>query len=82
MVKVKNKKLWLELYDVAQRILKIEPWKELLDSDLFVYNEDDDVNKRLYYCTMGKAGAHKAIAVYNERQINGYFETLKSCIKE
>ena len=72
-----EKKNWLKLYEIAEKIKKVEPWNELWDTDLFVYIEDDDVENTLYFCTMGKAGIHKSIAVYRGDEINGYIEMNK-----
>ena len=35
-MKLKDKELWLELYDIAKEIQKLEPWKYLWDTDLLV----------------------------------------------
>ena len=36
-MKLKDKKVWLELYEVAEKIQKLEPWKYLWDTDLLMY---------------------------------------------
>ena len=36
-MKLKDKELWLELYEIAEKIQKLEPWKYLWDMDLLVY---------------------------------------------
>lgn len=36
-MKLKEKELWLELYEIAEKIQKLEPWKYLWDMDLLVY---------------------------------------------
>ena len=36
-MKLKDKELWLELYEVAEKIQKLKPWKYLWDMDLLVY---------------------------------------------
>ena len=33
----KNKKLWLELYSIVDKILKLEPWYKLADNNLLMY---------------------------------------------
>ena len=73
-----EKKNWLKLYEVAEKIKELEPWNDLWDTELFVYIEDDDIDNSLYFCTMGKAGIHKSIAVYKGDQIDGYLELNES----
>lgn len=36
-MKEKNKKLWLELYSIVDKILKLEPWQKLTDNNLLMY---------------------------------------------
>ncbi len=75
-MKLADKKLWLELYDVADTIQKIEPWKYLWDMDLLAYvcQPMDEI----FYCSvMGHGGMHKAIAVYQGEQIHSLFELAK-----
>lgn len=36
-MKEKNKKLWLELYSIVDKILKLEPWYKLTDNNLLMY---------------------------------------------
>ena len=69
-----EKNIWLKLYEVASKIEKLEPWKKLWDCDLFVYTEDDDPKKTLYFCTMGRGGIHKSIAIYDNTHINDLLE--------
>lgn len=76
----KERENWLKLYEIAEKINEIEPWKELWDTDLFVYVENEDIKNSLYFCTMGKGGVHKSIAVYKGEQIDGYLEMLNSQI--
>ena len=47
---LKEKELWLELYKVAEKIQKLEPWKYLWDVDLLVYicKEMDEI----FYCSV------------------------------
>ena len=80
-MKLKEKELWLELYEIAEKIQKIEPWKHLWDMDLLVYLSEplDDI----FYCSvMGHGGMHKAIAIYQGDQIHGFFELAKDQIPE
>lgn len=80
-MKLKEKELWLELYEVAEKIQKLEPWKYLWDMDLLVYLGEslDDI----FYCSvMGHGGMHKAIAIYQGEQIHGFFELAKNQILE
>lgn len=44
-MKEKNKKLWLELYSIADKILKLEPWYKLTDNNLLMYIS----NKKMMY---------------------------------
>ena len=73
-----EKKNWLKLYEIAEKIKELEPWKELWDTDLFVYIEDNDVDNSLYFCTMGRAGIHKSVAIYKGDQIDGYLTISES----
>ena len=54
----KNKKLWLELYSIADKILKLEPWQKLTDNNLLMYisNKNNDV---YYFATMGGLDLYK-----------------------
>lgn len=36
-MKEKNKKLWLELYSIVDKILKLELWQKLTDNNLLMY---------------------------------------------
>lgn len=36
-MKEKNKKLWLELYSIVDKILKLEPWQKITDNNLLMY---------------------------------------------
>lgn len=40
-----DKKLWLELYNIADKILKLEPWQKLTDNNLLMYIS----NKKMMY---------------------------------
>ena len=79
-MKIKEKENWLKLYDIAEKIGKEKPWEKLWDTDLFAYTEDENPENALYYCTMGKGGMHKAVAVYQSRQIAGYLQTLEDAV--
>lgn len=77
IMKLKEKELWLELYEVAQKIQDIEPWKYLWDMDVLMYLSEP--LQDIFYCSvMGRAGLHKAIAVYRGRQINRFYESAKN----
>ena len=80
-MKLKDKELWLELYEIAEKIQKLEPWKYLWDMDLLVYL-CQPLNKIFYCSVMGRGGLHKAIAIYQEEQINGFLELAKNEIPE
>lgn len=45
IMKEKNKKLWLELYSIVDKILKLEPWQKLTDNNLLMYIS----NKKMMY---------------------------------
>ena len=80
-MKLKEKELWLELYELADKIQKLEPWKYLWDMDLLVYISTP--SNELYYCSvMGRAGLHKAVAIYNANQIHGFMEIAENHIPE
>jgi len=81
-MKESEKTNWLKLYEAADKIKEIEPWKELWDSDLFIYIEDNNIDKAIYFCTMGKAGMHKSIAVFKGDQIAGYLELMEGNIND
>ena len=80
-MKLKDKELWLELYEIAEKIQKLEPWKYLWDMDLLVYL-CQPLNEIFYCSVMGHAGMHRAIAIYQGEQINGFFELAKNQIPE
>lgn len=76
-MKLKDKEIWLELYEIAEKIQKIEPWKYLWDMDLLMYLSEE--LKDVFYCSvMGRAGIHKAIAVYQCDQINRFLDLAKN----
>lgn len=76
-MKLKDKEVWLKLYEVAEKIQKLEPWKYLWDMDLLMYLSEE--MKDVFYCSvMGRAGMHKAIAVYQGNQINGFLDLAKN----
>ncbi len=80
-MKLKDKELWLDLYEVAEKIQKLEPWRYLWDMDLLVYL-CKPLNKVFYCSVMGHAGMHRAIAIYQDEQIHGLFELAKNQIPE
>lgn len=80
-MKLKDKELWLELYEIAEKIKELEPWKYLWDMDLLVYL-CQPLNKIFYCSVMGRGGMHKAIAIYQQEQIHGFFELAKNQIPE
>ena len=68
----KEKQLWLELYEIAEKVKELAPWKYFYDLDLLTYMSDK--YKSTFYCSvMGKAGLHKALAIYEEEQVDGFF---------
>ncbi len=80
-MKLKDKELWLELYEVAEKIQKLEPWKYLWDMDLLVYL-CQSMNEIFYCSVMGRGGMHKAIAIYRGEQIHGFLELARNKIPE
>ena len=80
-MKLKDKELWLELYEIARKIQELEPWKYLWDMDLLVYL-CQPLNEIFYCSVMGHAGLHKAIAIYKGDQIQGFMELAKNQIPE
>lgn len=78
-MKLKDKELWLELYEIAEKIQKLEPWKYLWDMDLLVYL-CQPLNEIFYCSVMGHGGMHRAIAIYRGEQINGFFELAQNQI--
>ena len=75
-MKLKDKELWLELYEIAEKIQKLEPWKYLWDMDLLVYLSQP-LNEIFYCSVMGHGGMHRAIAIYQGEQIHGFMELAK-----
>ena len=76
-MKLKDKELWLELYDVAEKIQKLEPWKHLWDMDLLVYISES--LKDVFYCSIfGHAGMHKAVAIYQGEQVCNFLNLAES----
>lgn len=66
-MKEKNKKLWLELYSIADKILKLEPWQKLTDNNLLMYiSNKKDV---YYFVTMGGLDLHQGIMVFDSKEI-------------
>ena len=80
-MKLKDKELWLELYEIAEKIQKLEPWKYLWEMDLLVYL-CQPLNEIFYCSVMGHGGMHRAIAIYQGEQIHGFFELAKNQIPE
>lgn len=76
-MKLKDKEIWLKLYDVAEKIKEIEPWKYLSDADLFKFISEE-LKDDFYFCVMGQAGMHTAVSVYSSSQIDKYFALLKN----
>lgn len=54
-MKLKDKEVWLELYEVAENIQKLEPWKYLWDMDLLMYLSEG-MNDIFYCSVLGHAG--------------------------
>ena len=79
-MKLETKTKWLELYEIANKIEDVAPWNDLWDTYLFVYVEDNNLDNALYFCTMGKVGVHKSIAIYKGNQIIGYHEIIENKI--
>lgn len=49
-MKLKDKEAWLELYEVAENIQKLEPWKYLWDMDLLMYLSEE--MNDIFYCSV------------------------------
>ena len=64
----KNKKLWLELYSIADKILKLEPWQKLTDNNLLMYISDEN-NDIYYFATMGVLDLYKGIIVFDSKEV-------------
>lgn len=68
---IKEKELWIKLYDIAKKIQVLQPWKVLIDSNILTYLSDEF--KDVFYCSvMGYYGMYKAVAVYKGDQICGF----------
>lgn len=76
VMKLKEKEVWLELYEVARKVQELEPWKYLWDMDLLEYI---DVNSNeIYYCSvLGRLGLSNAILIYQGEQIHKFFEGVE-----
>ena len=71
-MKLKDKELWLELYETAEKIQKLEPWKYLWDMDLLVYL-CQPLNEIFYCSVMGHGGMPRAIAISPGEPTHGFF---------
>lgn len=74
---MKEKKKWLELYDLAKEIQKVEPWNYFLDRDILTYVQPES-GEMIYYCIMENAGLHKAIGVITEDHIDSFMKTFEN----
>lgn len=81
VMKLKEKEVWLELYEVARKVQELEPWKYLWDMDLLEYI---DVNSNeIYYCSvLGRLGLSNAILIYQGEQIHKFFEGVEKKFPE
>lgn len=66
-MKEKNKKLWLELYSIVDKILKLEPWYKLANNLLMYASEEN--NDVYYFVTMGGLDLYKGIMVFDSKEI-------------
>ena len=64
----KNKKLWLELYSIVDKILKLEPWYKLANNNLLMYASEEN-NDVYYFVTMGVLDLYKGIMVFDSKEI-------------
>lgn len=67
-MKEKNKKLWLELYSIVDKILKLEPWYKLANNNLLMYASEEN-NDVYYFVTMGGLDLYKGIMVFDSKEI-------------
>jgi len=67
-MKEKNKKLWLELYSIVDKILKLEPWYKLANNNLLMYASEEN-NDVYYFVTMGGLDLCKGIMVFDSKEI-------------
>ena len=76
-MKANDKKQWLKLYEVAEKIEKIKPWKYFCDMDLFVYVSPTS-NDIFYCCIMGNAGLHTGLNIYQGSEIHTYLSLINN----
>lgn len=74
---LEDKKLWSKLYEVAEKIQKLEPWNYLIETDLLMYLSEE-ANDIFYCSVMGQAGLHRALAIYKGSQINGLLDIMEN----
>lgn len=69
----KERKKWLELYDIADKIKLLEPWRKLYASDILVYISQK-YNIDFYCSVLGKEDTHTAIIIYEGEDIYDFFD--------
>ncbi len=72
-MKEKNKKLWLELYSIVDKILKLEPWYKLANNNLLMYASEEN-NDVYYFVTMGGLDLYKGIIVFDSKEVGRNLE--------
>ena len=69
----KERKKWLELYDIADKIKLLEPWRKLYASDILVYISQK-YNIDFYCSVLVKEDTHTAIIIYEGEDIYDFFD--------
>ena len=62
------------LFDLAFRLKKAKPWKQLSDTQMFAARTDR--GDLLFICVMGRIGEHYAVAVYNEEEFQHFYRVF------
>jgi hypothetical protein len=76
MIKEKDKKYWLQLYEVAEEIKKLEPWNYLYDNDILTL-VSPNYEYPIFATVMGRAGEFTGIAIYVGQEINDLLNIIK-----
>jgi len=72
----KEKKLWLDIYNLADIIYEQAPWDKLTDSNFLGYVERQ--SGKLYYgSVLGNGGLYKGIIIVDDDSINDYVRMME-----
>lgn len=71
----KEKKKWLELYDIADKIKLINPWEKLCEMDLLVYLSQK-YNTDFYCRVIESEDIYRSIVIYEGEEIYDFFDYI------